>query len=139
MKLTNLKVVIAEDDRDDGKIIYDSFESHPDFKEVHLVKNGLELLNFLKSATDLPDVILTDLNMPIMDGIEAMEAIFSDPRLFTLPVFVFTSSVNPEHEKKCRELGVKGFLVKPFELSEFYDIPYKILYLLNQDSHLKDK
>jgi CheY-like chemotaxis protein len=131
MDLKNLKIIIAEDDPDDSKIIYDSFDTHPDFTEVHLVKNGLELVNFLKAATTLPDIVLTDLNMPIMDGIEAMEDIFSDPRLFKLPVFIFTSSVNPAHEKKCRDLGVHGFLIKPFELSEFYDVPYKILYIMN--------
>jgi len=131
-ELKNLHIVIAEDDLDDGEFIQKSFSKHPSFMKIDWVKNGKELLNFLRTSS-APDIILTDINMPILNGIEALELIFQDQALADIPCFVYSSTVNPIYEMKCKELGIKAFLIKPFSLSDYNEIPYQILYILGQE------
>ena len=133
-ELKDLHILIAEDDQDDGEFIQNSFSKHPSFRQIDWVKNGKELLNFLNNSINkLPDVILTDLNMPILNGIEALEAIFRNPVYRHVPCFVYSSTINPTYELKCKEMGVKSFLIKPFSLIDFDAIPTQIVYLLNQE------
>lgn len=131
MIFENLHIVIAEDDQDDGPVIMESFERHASFSKVTWLKNGRELLDFLKDPkASRPDIILTDINMPIMNGIEALEAIFSDMDFSEIAIFTYSSTSNPVYEQKCKELGSLGFLTKPFSLLEFNEIPYQLIYIL---------
>ena len=76
MPQKNLHIIIAEDDEDDADVISEIFNNNPSFAKVSLVANGEELLHFLKNAAnENPDVILTDINMPILNGIEALQEI----------------------------------------------------------------
>jgi len=129
--LKKLHILIAEDDFDDGEIIEASFDKHTAFVKVDLVKNGLELLEFLKNNAK-PDVILTDINMPILSGIDALKEICNDDTLRGIPAFVYSTAINPIYEAKCMELGTKGFLIKPYSLAEYDEIPNKILQILEQ-------
>jgi CheY-like chemotaxis protein len=131
LEFQNLHILIAEDDADDGEVIVDSFSNHGAFTKIEWVKNGKELLDFLadpKAAK--PDIILTDINMPIMSGIEALEEICDDPRLNQIPAVVFSSTINPIYKARCEKLGTAGFMVKPFTLKGFNEIPGKIIDLL---------
>ena len=137
MILKNLHIVIAEDDLDDGPFISDSFGRHQAFGKVTWLKNGKELIDFLNNGNEKkPDIILTDINMPVMNGIEALEMIFNDSRFSDIATFTYSSTVNPIYEEKCRELGTLAFLSKPFSLQGFDEIPYRIIYVL-QNSNLK--
>jgi CheY-like chemotaxis protein len=130
-KVKDLHIIIAEDDYDDAEVIEQSFANNPDFIKVDLVKNGEELLAFLRDSHTLPDIVLTDINMPIMNGMEALKEISDDPALSGLPCFVYSTSINPVYEAKCKELGIKGFLIKPYTLEEFDDIPKEIVSILS--------
>jgi CheY-like chemotaxis protein len=130
----NLHIVIAEDDFDDGEIVIESFSKHQAFSKVDWVRNGRELLAFLDNCDSLkPDVILTDINMPILNGIEALQEIHENQELRHIPVFVYSSTINPIYEVKCKELGTKAFLMKPFNLDGFDDIPKQIIATLKTD------
>lgn len=124
---TNLYIIIAEDDFDDGELIQESFEKHPAFGKVLLVNHGQELLDVLHDTSDLPDVILTDINMPVLSGIDALKEIYDDSKLQGITSFVYSTTINPIYEAKCNELGVMGFLIKPASLREFEAIPQKIV------------
>jgi len=127
-KQNNLHIIIAEDDYDDADVICESFNKNPDFTKVSLVANGEELLNYLKnSSNEIPDVILTDINMPILDGIEALQEISNNNLLNKIPCFVYSTSINPAYKEKCDLLGVKGYLIKPYSIEEFDEIPMKII------------
>lgn len=130
-EVKDLHIIIAEDDPDDGEIIVSSFTKHDAFIRVDLVNNGEELLTFLKADHPKPDIILTDINMPIMDGIEALSFICNEPLLNHIPAFVYSTTINPIYQAKCMEIGTRGFLIKPFSLKGFDDIPDKILHLLS--------
>jgi CheY-like chemotaxis protein len=83
----NLHIVIDEDDIDDADVITETFTNNPNFSKVSLVANGEELLNYLKNdSNENPDVILTDINMPIIDGIEALQEIFSNDELKNISI-----------------------------------------------------
>ena len=129
--MSNLHIIIAEDDPDDGMLVVESFEKNEDYNKVSLVKNGQELVDFLReNPNDIPDVILTDINMPIMNGIEALIEIMDDAKYKSIPCFVYSTSINPIYEARFKEIGVKGFLIKPFSLEEFDEIPKKIISIL---------
>ncbi|MCD0464961.1 response regulator [Flavobacterium sp. ENC] len=132
--LHNLHIVIAEDDSDDADVIYETFNKNPNFGKVSIVNNGEELLNYLKSTSNaIPDVVLTDINMPILDGIEALQRILNHTNLKTIPCFVYSTSINPAYKEKCDVLGVKAYLIKPYSFEAFEEIPKKILTLIEQE------
>jgi len=127
----NLHIVIAEDDIDDADVITETFTKNPNFSKVSLVANGEELLNYLKNGSnENPDVILTDINMPIIDGIEALQEILSNDELKNIPCFVYSTSINPSYKEKCDDMGVKAYLIKPYSFEAFAEIPKTILSII---------
>lgn len=127
----NLHIIIAEDDNDDADVIFETFTKNPNFGKVSLVPNGEELLNYLKdTSNENPDVILTDINMPIIDGIEALEQILNNKELKDIPCFVYSTSINPSYKEKCDVLGVKAYLIKPYSFEAFDEIPKTILSII---------
>lgn len=130
---SNLHIIIAEDDIDDADVITETFTNNPSFSKVSLVANGEELLNYLKNtATENPDVILTDINMPIVDGIEALQEILNTTELKDIPCFVYSTSINPSYKEKCDDLGVKAYLIKPYSFEAFAEIPKTILSIIGE-------
>lgn len=132
--MNELSILIAEDDEDDREIIERSFYRHAAFSKIHLVKNGKELLDFLNNESEKPDVILTDINMPIINGIEALMKISNDDVLKKIPSFAYSSSVSKLYVSKCIQYGVRSFLVKPSVLEEFDEIPRKIYTIITGNS-----
>lgn len=133
--LQNLHIIIAEDDTDDADVIYETFTNNPNFGKVSLVANGEELLSYLKDeSNENPDVILTDINMPIIDGIEALQVILNTNDLKSIPCFVYSTSINPAYKEKCDLMGVKAYLIKPYSFEAFEEIPKSILNIIDQES-----
>ncbi|MBW1654726.1 response regulator [Flavobacterium quisquiliarum] len=127
----NLHIIIAEDDMDDADVITETFTNNPNFSKVSLVANGEELLTYLKNpSNENPDVILTDINMPIIDGIEALQEILNTNELKNIPCFVYSTSINPSYKEKCDDLGVKAYLIKPYSFEAFAEIPKTILSII---------
>ncbi len=82
--------------------------------EAVIAKDGLEALDLLQSGP-LPDVVLTDVEMPRMNGYDLLGSIKGDDRLKDLPVVMITSRASEKHEQKAIELGVSSYLTKPFD------------------------
>lgn len=80
-----------------------------------VAKDGLEALEILQSATELPNVILTDVEMPRMNGYELLAALKQKESLREIPVIMITSRSTDKHRQKAVELGVSEYLTKPFE------------------------
>lgn len=130
--LKNLHIIIAEDDIDDSEMILESFLAHPAFIKVVIVKNGKELLDLLKSDEKKPDVILTDINMPLVNGIEALKAIQNDPSLHNITSFAYSTSTTALYVNKCLEFGARYFFAKPVISTDFYRIPDKLYQILTE-------
>jgi chemosensory pili system protein ChpA (sensor histidine kinase/response regulator) len=83
--------------------------------EFILAKDGLEAFETLQELASLPDIVLTDVEMPRMDGYELLASIRSHDRLAPLPVIMITSRASEKHRQKAVELGVSEYLTKPFD------------------------
>lgn len=123
-----ITVVIAEDDPDDQLLAREAAREGHLEGELHFVEDGQQLLDYLRSLRDLgpvdagmPGLILLDLNMPRMDGREALRAIKSDPDLRRIPVVVLTSSSDEEDITSSYDLGVNSFVIKPASFSSLVE------------------
>jgi CheY-like chemotaxis protein len=105
-------VWIVDDDPDDQYLFEITFQSLSPPVNVKLLNNGVELLPALIESDLLPSLILLDLNMPLMDGFEALRRLRANPAYRTLPVVVLTTSTRKEDEVKALNLGANGVLIK---------------------------
>jgi CheY-like chemotaxis protein len=113
--------VLADDDADHRHLARAALRDAQLNNDVHEVGDGVELLDYLKrrgayadaATSPRPGLILLDLNMPVMDGRDALQAIKQDPDLHTIPVVVLTTSKNEEDVVRSYELGVNAFITKP--------------------------
>lgn len=113
-------IVIVDDDSDDRGLIRDAFfENSPDRKFV-LLESGDSLLEFLQSLADseLPALILLDLNMPGKDGREALKELKKDSKMHHIPVVVFSTSSLDKDRIISYELGANCFITKPSSYKE---------------------
>jgi two-component system, response regulator len=113
-----LVILMADDDEDDRMSTADAFREHHLVNEFHTVNDGEELMAFLRRAgkysdAPRPGLILLDLNMPRMDGREALREIKSDPVLRSIPVVILTTSSEEEDILKTYDLGANSFISKP--------------------------
>jgi CheY-like chemotaxis protein len=89
--------------------------------------NGIEALDMLRGSTEqramdpLPDIVLLDLNMPRMNGLEFLAVLREDERLKEIKVFVMTTSAEPGDRQATEELGVAGHLIKPMGYGRQYN------------------
>lgn len=83
--------------------------------EVILAKDGLEALETLQAAETLPDIVLTDVEMPRMDGYEFLASLKNSETFQNIPVIMITSRASEKHRQKALELGVSEYLTKPFD------------------------
>lgn len=89
--------------------------------EVSVAKDGLEALEILQAMRQPPDVILTDVEMPRMDGYELLASLKRQPTLRDIPVIMLTSRAGDKHRRKAFDLGVNEYLTKPYEESVLLD------------------
>lgn len=125
-----IKLLIADDDADDRMLIEDAFQECRLHNERDYVEDGVELLEYLRAEgkwshrdkSDLPGVILLDLNMPRMDGRAALTQLKADPMLKRVPVVVLTTSKAEEDILRTYDLGVNSFISKPVTFDGLLDV-----------------
>jgi CheY-like chemotaxis protein len=114
-------ILMADDDADDRMLTEDALREARIANEFRTVNDGVELLDYLygreayaaPGSAPRPGIILLDLNMPRLDGREALRIIKSDPRLRQIPVVVLTTSRAEEDILRTYDLGVNSFCAKP--------------------------
>jgi len=123
-------ILMADDDDDDFLLTKKALEESKLLNDLHRVKDGEELLQYLRREGDYtdtdgycrPGVILLDLNMPKMDGREALKEIKSDDNLKDIPVVVFTTSKAEEDIYRSYQLGVNSFITKPVKFDNLISV-----------------
>ena len=125
-----INILIAEDDGDERDFIKQGFAQSNLFEVIDVVPNGNELLKTIRSLDDkdLPDLILSDLNMPLLNGCEAMLEVKKDPRLVEIMFILVSTSASPDTFDACSTSGAFAILIKPssfFEYKEFAISLYK--------------
>lgn len=116
-----LEILAAEDDAGEACLLQEAFQLHGNHSRLHVVRDGIELMEFLRregdySSSPRPDVILLDLNMPRKNGFDALVEIKSDHELAPIPVIVFSSSTADKDVSACYALHANSYLVKPGDL-----------------------
>ncbi len=122
MKLVH--VLLVEDNEGDIVLTLEAFEESKIRTNISVVKNGKDALDFLNfkgmyKGVERPDLILLDLNIPIISGMEVLKEIKEDVQLKTIPVIVLTTSSNPKEIKSAYELHTNSFVTKPLDMGEF--------------------
>jgi two-component system, response regulator len=120
-------VLLIEDNPDDVELTLDALKVHKLANRVKVLRDGEEALDYIfcrgqfagRDICVRPKVILLDLKLPKVDGIEVLRRIRSDERTETLPVVVLTSSNEQKDRIDSYELGVNSYIVKPVEFNNF--------------------
>lgn len=123
MKITNKPILLVEDDKVDTMTVIRALkEIHVTNPLVHL-ENGEEAVNYLREpASEKPCIILLDLNMPIMNGIEFLQVVKNDAQLKCIPVVVLTTSEEQQDKVNSFNMGVAGYMAKPVDYRQFVEV-----------------
>ncbi len=121
------EIVIVEDDPNDAELITRALKKHNLANKIILLKDGAEALDFLfgkgsfinRQDDGSPKVILLDLKLPKVNGIEVLRKLKSDDRTKKIPVVILTSSREDRDLKDAYELGVNSYVTKPIKFDEF--------------------
>ncbi len=123
-------ILMAEDDPDDRMLVGDALRESRLLNDLHCVENGEELLDYLRhtgqyadpSTSPTPGLILLDLNMPRMDGREALRAIKADPDLRRIPIVVLTTSKSEQDVLRSYDLGASSYVCKPVTFQTLVEV-----------------
>lgn len=119
-----LEILLVEDNPNDVELTLHVFRQHRLANHVKVARDGAEAIDFLfGNCSDrcerLPKVILLDLKLPKVNGLEVLARIKADPRAKSIPVVVLTSSREDRDLRLCYELGVNSYIVKPVDFAQF--------------------
>ena len=131
INLDPAQVLLVEDNDDDVELTLEALKDSRVRMEIHVVSDGEAAMDFLRGNGEYagkprPDLVLLDLNLPIMDGREVLEEIRNDPDLTDLPVVVLTTSSADEDICRAYKLHANCFITKPVDFVQFVEIIKKI-------------
>jgi two-component system response regulator len=120
-------ILLVEDNPYDAEMTILALKEHNLANHLHHVKNGAEALDYLfdpqgSLRQQTPHVILLDMKLPKVHGLEVLRRIKSDEQARKIPVVVFTSSNQDSDIEECYRLGVNSFITKPLEFESFIDV-----------------
>jgi CheY-like chemotaxis protein len=122
------RILLVEDDSRDVELTLTALAEHHLANEVVVVRDGEEALNYLRRTGAFrlrtagnPAVVLLDLKLPKLDGVQVLERMREDPALRAIPVVMLTSSREEKDVHRSYERGVNAYVVKPVHFGEFVD------------------
>jgi CheY-like chemotaxis protein len=123
MKNSNLTILLVEDDKVDAMTIQRALKELKILNPVVICENGLEALNYLNNLENaLPGIILLDINMPKMNGIEFLEHRNKNKTINLIPTVVLTTSKDEQDKVESFNLGVAGYMIKPVDYMQFVEV-----------------
>ncbi|TSD67076.1 response regulator [Inquilinus sp. KBS0705] len=128
MNYANVDILFAEDSKDDALLTIRALTKSGFSNKLHHVIDGAEALDFIycrgkyadRNPTEHPKLILLDVKMPKVSGIEVLEKIKSDPLVKSIPVVMLTSSNEGPDIETCFALGANSYIVKPVDSDNFF-------------------
>ena len=123
-----IQILLVEDNRDDEELTLLTLEENHIVNDVKVVRDGVEALDYLfatgsyaQENHSLPDMILLDVKLPRVNGIEVLARVKSDERTRKIPVVMLTSSREEPDIQRSYELGANSYIVKPVDFDQFKD------------------
>lgn len=128
MNYDAIEILFAEDTMEDAILTIRALTKSGLTNKLHHVKDGAEALDFVYCRGDFesrnrsqhPKMILLDLKMPKVSGMEVLDKIKSDPEMKSIPIVILTSSKEDPDIKKCYDLGANSYIVKPVDSDNFF-------------------
>lgn len=125
-----VEVLLVEDTPEDAELTMRTLKRYNLANNLVWVKDGAEAIEFLfasgahagRAMENLPRVVLLDLHLPKLGGLEVLRRLKGDPRTQAIPVVVLTSSTEESDMKECYRLGVNSFISKPVEFDAFMKV-----------------
>lgn len=120
-----LNILLIEDDSVDVMNVQRAFKKNNITNPLHIAFNGIEALNMLRGTNGkpklnpMPRIILLDINMPKMNGLEFLRELRADPELNSISVFVMTTSNDDQDKIEAYRLNVAGYILKPLSFEKF--------------------
>jgi len=122
-------ILMVEDNPDDEQLTLRAFAKNHLTNKIHVVRDGQEALDYVfckgkyadRNIANHPHVILLDIKLPLIDGIEVLRRIKADERTRTIPVVMLTSSHEERDLVETYRLGVNSYIVKPVDFEQFTD------------------
>ena len=122
------RVLFVDDSARDAELALEAFEEYRLCNEVVVVRDGVEALDYLYRRgefagreDDQPSLVLLDLKMPRLNGIDVLKQIKGDPAMKAIPVVIMTSSREEQDLSACYQLGVNAYVVKPVKFQSFVE------------------
>jgi len=130
MNYNNIEILFVEDSIDDAVLTIRALKKSGFANHLHHVKDGAEALDFMygrgeyasRDIRENPRLILLDLKMPKISGLEVLEKIKSDPDFKHIPIIILTSSKEDPDIQKSYALGANSYIVKPVESDNFFNV-----------------
>lgn len=144
--LNEVEILLVEDNPYDVELTLTALKENNLTNKVHVLNDGAEALEFIfatgahaqRNIKNIPNVVLLDLKLPKVNGLEVLRRIKSDERTKRIPVVVLTSSQEERDVVESYNLGVNSYIIKPIDFNKFIDAVAKLsLYwvLLNRPPH----
>ena len=139
----DVEILLVEDNPNDEMLALHAFRKHNIVNNIQVVRDGAEALEFIfctdryaaRRIEDRPRVILLDLKLPLVDGLEVLRRIKGDDRTKMIPVVILTSSHEDRDIVESHRLGVNSYIVKPVDFDQFSEVVRQLGFywlLLNQ-------
>ena len=115
-----VEILLVEDNPNDAELTLRALKQRKLANQVHVCRDGAEAVEFFDNgAGPLPKVVLLDLKLPKMDGLEVLRRLKADQRTKTIPVVILTSSREEPDIERAYELGANSYIVKPVDFEAF--------------------
>jgi CheY-like chemotaxis protein len=126
-----IDVLLVEDDPGDVLMTREAFEDNKVANNLYVVNDGVTAMEFLRkegehAGAPTPDLVLLDLNLPRMDGLEVLAELKVDPELRRIPVVVLTTSEAEEDVLRSYSLHANAYVTKPVDFSRFIEVVRRI-------------
>ena len=127
------RLLVIEDNSTDAFLLRRALDEHGIQHEMTVVEDGESAIDYLKKCNpdSMPELIIIDLNLPRLDGIEVLKKYRNTPALVSSRMMILTSSDSPAERQRAEILGVDAYVRKPILLSEFIQIGATIRSLLD--------
>jgi len=127
MKQKDINILLVEDNPDDIELTLEAFKNNNLANKITVARDGEEALDIIFGNKDKkPDIILLDLKLPKVDGLEILRRVKSDEDTRVIPVIILTSSKEESDLIKSYKLGVNSYIRKPVDFKEFIKVVKKL-------------